>query len=690
MPRSHAALTPGRRGLLACLFVAAALWAAGGAARLPVAMALATLAPGYLVERLLPRPRPHPLARLALWTGLGLSLTPLLYQWLWVFRLPLDDGPLGVLAALLALGALLAAWRDLGPRTRDAEGGPSGEAAIFWLLLGLITALTVWTRFSQIRDLALPAWVDSVHHALLVRVAVESRGVPTALAPYMPVSDLPYHWGYHVIAATLLRLSGLGLPETLLWSGQILNALHAPLAGALALALWRRPGAAIGAALVAGLISTMPAYYVSWGRYTQLTGLLLIPGLAVAWSRGLAGGRGGPWHLAAAAVLLAGLSLIHVRVLAFALALLAALTLVWAAGSSWPALRARAVDILGAGLVAAALGGPWLAALVRRALLPAVARPGGLVLEGGYDALNLAILWVGYNQLLAALAMAALLLGLRARRAAAATIPLWVAALLVLANPRLLGYALPLAGAVLLARGLLGRAPAPALAGAACIAAGVALARVPSTWLINNDAVVISLFLPLGAAIGGGAELLYAAAAGARSPRLRRAAAPAAVALTAAVALWGAWQLRDVVNEGTVLATPADRAAVEWAAANTPPDARFLINAAPWLGAAGRATDGGWWLLPLAGRWTSTPPVIFAYGPVDYVNATVERTRVVENYRPGDEQAILDLIRRDGIGYLYFGPKPGPLRAETFEALPGFRVVYRQDGVTILAVDPRS
>jgi hypothetical protein len=107
MPRSPFELTVGRRLLLAGVFCAAALWAAGPAGRLPAAMALLVLAPGYLVERALPGPRAHPLARFALWVGLGLSLTPLLYQWLWAAGLALPGVALAALAAAVALAALI-------------------------------------------------------------------------------------------------------------------------------------------------------------------------------------------------------------------------------------------------------------------------------------------------------------------------------------------------------------------------------------------------------------------------------------------------------------------------------------------------------------------------------------------------------------------------------------------------------
>ena len=85
-----------------------------------------------------------------------------------------------------------------------------------------------------------------------------------------------------MFVATTVRLAGLPLAPTMLWTGQALNALHGLSVAALATYLWRRPIAGVVAALVVGLLSIMPAYYVSWGRYTQLTGLLLLPPLVAA------------------------------------------------------------------------------------------------------------------------------------------------------------------------------------------------------------------------------------------------------------------------------------------------------------------------------------------------------------------------------------------------------------------------
>lgn len=708
-----ARLSPQRRLLLAVTLTAALVALADASGRMVVMLALLLLAPGYLAERALPAPHPPLLARIAIWIALSFSATTLLYQWAWAGGLALAAPVLWAGVALLAGAALRAAWRDLG--LAPVSVLPSTEAQWAGLLSIVIFALTLWARLAEIEGLAFPPWVDSVHHALLVRVAAESGSAPSSLAPFLPVEALPYHWGYHVFIATLLRLSGLGLVETILLSGQILNALMALTVAGMAGQFWRRPLAAPVAALVVGLVSLMPAYYLSWGRYTQLSGLLLLPGLALAWRAALEG-RGRGWWLISAATL-AGLSLVHFRVLIFALALLGALTLVWALGRPWRAVRGPLLGAVAAGLGAGALTLPWLALLLGRTLLPAVAAEGsGLAGGGSYNAFNRGLLWVGANDLLVALALAGAWLGLRRRTGAAAVVLLWVGLMLLTANPWLLGYLLPAAGLLVLAAGLRRLAPAaPRLgqstAGIASSGAGAsgalrfalitlggallllnpALVQLPYLWLITNDVVVISLFIPLALLIGGGAALLYEGLRRRAGPRLGRALPMVGLALLAGTGVWGQRAVSaSALNPTTVLAMPAERAAIAWAAAQTPPEARFLVNATPWLSTARRGADGGWWLLPLAGRWTTAPPVLFTYGAPEYVRHVNAVNDVIIGYAPGGEQAIFDLIVAEHISHIYLVEGSGPLERAIFVGRPGFRVVYEQDEVTIIAVEPNE
>jgi hypothetical protein len=546
--------------------------------------------------------------------------------------------------------------------------------------------LTGWTRVEQIADLALPAWVDSVHHALMIRVAAEQGQAPYSLRPYLPVDQLPYHWGYHVFVAAAMQLSGLPLGQAMLWIGQILNTLQVLAAAALAAFLWRRPLAGVVAGLVVGLLSIMPAYYVSWGRYTQLTGLLLLPPLAILWHAGLRVPSRG--RLICMAVLLAGLSLIHFRILVFALAFMAASGVAWAFVAGIGPVRACLTFVAASTVLALALAGPWLWLIAVRTLFPAFEQP--QTLAAGEGDLTSGLLWAGHNRILIALALAAALWALARRRRIAAELVGWVAGLALLANPVLVG--------------------------------------LPYVWLITNDVVAISLFLPVGVLLGGGACLLIEwleshtttdecskAAKHDREPgrqgdkeilarhislspflpvwlsRLspvvnrRRLAMRGTALLLVALALWGTWDLRRVINPETILATDADVAAIAWANEHTPADARFLINATSWLGFY-RGIDGGWWLLPLAGRWVSTPPVLYAYGSPDYIGEIQAIGSTVSGLRSGQNQQLDQLIARERITYIYLGVRSGPLKPELFTNNPAFEKVYERDGVTILAV----
>jgi hypothetical protein len=408
----------------------------------------------------------------------------------------------------------------------------------------------------------------------------------------------------------------------------------------------------------------------------------MLPGLAIAWGEALRAGGRGRWALAT--LLLAGLSLVHVRVLIFALALLVAQSIVWGAGQPRAALRARLLPALAMAAGAAAITAPWLWLLARRALLPALSSAGGLVGGGSYNALSASLLWSTQNELLIAAGLLGAWLGLRRRAGAAAMVLIWVALLALEGNPWLIVYLTPGAGALLLIWGLRRRHLPAALAGGGLLLLNPRTVDLPYLWLITNDVVVISLFMPLAVLAGGGAALLYAALPPAR--RWPRAVGIVAAALCLALAGYGAFAQRDVLNQSTVLATAEDRVAIGWAAANTPPDARFLVNSAGWLPTARRGADGGWWLLPLAARWTTAPPVLYTYGAPDYVRHVNAVSDMVAGYRPGGEQAILDLIASERITYIYLGAKGGALKPELFAGRPGFRTIYQQGGVTIIAV----
>lgn len=638
--------TPLRLALASAAVCLALLWQSGPPGALLVVLPLLLLGPGYLAQQWLwPDAPSGPLVRPALWAGLSLSLTALLYLWATTAGLALSRPALQVLAAGAALACAWRLWRAAGarPQPRRPDWASLGAAGVLLALVGL----TVWTRFAQIRGLALPVWVDSLHHALLIRVAAERGQAPLELAPYLPVERLPYHWGYHVFYAALLQLSGVELPDLMLWAGQILGALAAPAAGALAAYLWRRPGAGLAATLVVGLVSIMPAYYLSWGRYTLMLGVLMLPATLIAV---VETARAPTWRRAlCCGLLLAGISLVHFIVFVFVLLWCAAALLAYAPPRGW--WRA-ALALAGAGALVALLTAPWLLLLAGRAQPGTGISATHVAGNSTYNAMPAELLWASNNRLLAALAAAGALLGMLARRRAAAALPLWCLLSVVAANPVWLG--------------------------------------LPYLSFVTNEMVAICMFLPLSTLIGGGAALLDGWLREGQPPALARLWPAAAAAALLGLALWSARGFESVVRADTVLAGPDDRAAIAWVADSTPPEARFLVNTAGWLGNVDRGEDGGWWLLPLAGRQVSTPPVVYTYGQGAYVRDVKRQTAWLRDAKEPAPPQIAAFMRANGYQYVYATVGARLLAPALLLQSGLFEELHRQGRVSILRLRETS
>lgn len=653
---------------------ALALYVAGSLGRFVVAGGVVLFAPGYILwyslrsDLRLPR-----YAAPAIWLGLSLSLIPLVFLWSSAVGLRLLPSILRV--QMLGVG-LLAAWA--WSRTATARPAPRWLTIGFFGLIGLI-GLTRWLEISsmpigativwsqprqalaalgdipaQLRSfqtVGLPLWVDSVHHTLLVRVIGETGRIPTSLEPYLPVPELIYHWGYHTVAATWRAVADLPLATAVLWSGQVLNAAIGLGVYALAAYVLRSPLGGLVAALAVGLFSFMPAYYVTWGRYTQLTGLLLLPSLLIV-SMALAERPRFSWRLVIfTAVLLAGLMLVHYRVLVFYAAFMLpyAALLVLRRPRSIGALIGRFAAV---SLAAALLALPWVLIVVRRVAARFANTPSALAGSDSYNGLDLGLLRVGHADTLYIIAAIGVVLALARWRWRVVSVALWIGLLFVIANPTIFG--------------------------------------LPSSWFINNHSVAITIFMPVGVLVGGCVQqVLYWLRRW--SPTIvRRAIGPIGVTAFVALAIVGTWQMRTIINQQTVLAQPSDIEALEWAATNTPPDARFLVNTTHWLNGSYRGTDAGWWLLPIAGRWVSTPPAMYIYGSADYKRAVEAYNQRVAALQPADQTQLRQLIRDGQITHVFIGStSQGPLRADLLLSDPLFEPIYEANGAVILAVrDP--
>jgi hypothetical protein len=537
------------------------------------------------------------------------------------------------------------------------------------LALGmLILALVLW-RFYQARNLALPAWVDPVHHTLVVRIFYEYGGVPSDFLSYFP-APFYYHYGFHLIAALFAFWSRLPAHDSVLWFGQVVNAAvalsvyraayiftmsAAPAGkGRIDSIRWQASAVGISAVVLVGFVFQMPAYYLSWGRYTMLTGLILLgPTLAAIWEAWHEQARKEAWLRVA--LLMAAMCLTHYFILLL-VGLFLVLVFFWGVVKSFrfPERRIVLLRLVFWCTLGVLVASPWLWRVLQAELQSAPVRvvtpfeQDQTAWKGAVDYLKYIVYLIGprHNHILMGMAGAALLASLRRPHLHLVTV--WALLLTFLSSPWGLRFS-----------------------------------------PFRPDHFAIVLFFPAAVLL---ADLLVLGAAAVSSLAKTDTPWPArvqTVTLVFVLALFVAWGLREtnnIVNPVTMIGLHSDAAALEWVKENTPPDARFYINSTPWIGATYRGVDGGYWLLPYTGRASLLPPSLYVWGEDAYVqqvkDLTIRSTKV-----QGCTPDFWDLVRDGNLTYIYLRQGVGNLQPEALENCPRLNLRYQQDGVFIYEIN---
>lgn len=522
------------------------------------------------------------------------------------------------------------------------------QGRLGYLILALIfLVLLVW-RFYQIREIRLPLWVDSIHHVQVVLTFLENGGIPENLEPSMPV-PFYYHYAFHALAAVLTFFSRLSPPEAVLYFGQVINAAIAMGVYRLGKALWgdwRR--AALSTILVA-FVTQMPAYYVTWGRYTLLTGMLLLT-LSMASALDIVNKGVSKKRLITFSLLTAGILLTHY----FASALLALFLVVLGIYVLLENLRNRVrpawdtwLPMGLAALTGLLVASPWLFRMWGFA-------SGGVKLvaiQPTLEAINelyfpeyLTYLWrlLGptRNQALLFAALPGLVISLIRKRTR--VFGVWTIILCILSLP-------------------VGFHVAP----------------------FRPDHTVIVLFLPNAILL---ADLLVSIIDW--SPIEKLSSIKVAVVLLGFTLLvgWGIFDTRSVINSATILATGDDLEALDWIEDNTPPDARFGINIVHWQYGSYRGVDGGWWVTPLTGRWAILPNVLYVMGGDEYaqqINSVAEKFSRLTSCTP----EFWEIVQEEELTHLYISVNKGSLQPDQLQDCPGVKLIFNNESVYLYQIE---
>ncbi len=519
------------------------------------------------------------LSRLAIAGAVSIALRPLLLLWCWTFAIPAGAWSAWV-PAVLGAGVLAgrARQRRSHPAPHARLGAGVGRVDV---LLGLVVALTIASRWIAVRGLLVPAWGDSVQHTMITQLLIENAGLFQSWAPYAPMESLTYHFGFHAMAAAWAEITGTDAPAAVLWVGQVTGVVAVLSLYPLTLQLTggNRAAGAV-ALLVAGLLSPMPAFYASWGRYTQLAGQALLPIfvllLDVVW---FDPDRSPRTRLGILMFLLAGLCLTHYRVSLLA----ATAVVVWPLAGLWRWRHARGewlrrtAGATAAGIAALLLIVPWLAVLDDGLLIPVYGKIASIA-PTAFSFADALRAWssipAGASAFGIIVVILAVAVGMALRERAVLLILAWCALALVATNPFLLG--------------------------------------LPGMGFVTNFAIGIAAYIPASILIGS--ALVHTFPWFERRPGGRALLAGALVIAAAA----GFTARAKPVARDFQLLTAADLRGFEWIREHTPPDAHFQVNVSlAYGGKTAVGTDAGWWLPLLANRSSTLPPLLYASERMD-------------------------------------------------------------------------
>ena len=625
------------------------------------------LIPGYAMVRLFNLHNRYPAAeQLSFSVGMSIATIPIIYLYTTNLGISLTHRLIQVIGLMFLL-IIIATWvkdRSYLPVIRLIK-----QPNIFiqrlihtnilqrylpFSLLLCILVITLIGRIVMVRDLATPAWVDSIHHGLITRLILVHGTLPQNYQPYMDIESTLYHPGFHSTLATFINLSGMNIQDGMLFWGQILNPAMALGVYLLAVTLSRKQSVGLFAALIASTFTAMPAYYTSWGRYPQLSGLIILPipfALFIATDNHM-DKKATVKLLLCGAIAITGLFLVHYRVVAFLACLFIAWIITKAIQSRSNVIRFTIPyinQILVLIMLTLLISSAWLLPALRDTILPRVSPNNASASLNFFSDFSWHYLTPIFGKHVIAMAALGILWALYKNNALAGTIVGWVVLLFFLAN--------------------------------------LSALNLPGGSFINNSSVTIMLFMPLSVAAGYLIDQVAVLWNKLITNRSSFIVYLTILAITAIPSLKGSQQLLSILNPTTLLSRQADLTAINWIDDNIPDEEIILINPFFWGYGLFAGSDGGAWISTIAGNQTVPPPVLYGLGSETQKEYTNQICSEVIRLGSSPEELWNYLLSTD-IEYIYTGARGGVISSASLSDNPHFEVVYHRQNTWLFRIIP--
>ncbi len=606
---------------------------------------------------------------LALTSGLSVAIYPILLLWGNVIGLKFGPGiilALLILSGLSLIGKIYFRFRQDSSRSvLEAENVRSNLIGLKNTLLSppillfwLIFLLSAGVRIFVVRGQEVPLWQDSYHHSMISQLIVDNGGLFNSWEPYAPIKSFSYHFGFHTFVAMYHWLTDSNtIFQSVLATGQLMNLLTVLMAFLLGRRFGGSDWAGTFAALITGLLSEHPMFYANWGRYTQLTGQVILPLMMILTWLAFKTQKLNYKMLALLTLGLAGLALTHYRVLFFYPCFVAALLLVkWVqADGALRSLRRPLLYSIFTAIGSLIIVAPWLWRIVGSRLWDIhstiiAEKSGREVAEAITIHPSIFDFMMPSIVIMAALGV---VWGCWQRQPGILAVAGWTLGLLVLANPHFL--------------------------------------YLPGTDTVTYFAVLIAGYLPLS--IVAGFTLSEIARKG-------QSFHPVVGWCIVVLALWagtvGLQARVSSIEYGNGMVTKPDLAAMEWIKENTPTNATFWINARVGYVSLVVGTDAGWWIPLLTGRQGFILPMIADTERIDPPDHTAQIYELYQRISAKQfDLAKLWRLQRDvGITHIYVGQRRGEVWRGSEQSIDPlllnnssyYKTLYHQDQVWIFAL----
>ena len=600
--------------------------------------------------------------RVALSIGISLSFIAVLVTWTSQFGFKWNSFSVWFFVIMIALlMGVMAINRNRGfINLKNIHFGPKWFLNILLLLI-FIFSLSI--RLIMVRDLATPAWVDSVHHALIGRLIYETGAIPQSYSPLLNIQTANYHSGFHSNFAFFLWLSGLDIPKALLIFGQFLNALMVFSSYLFAITFTRSRLAGILAALATGVFTPMPAYFTSWGRYTQLAGLVILPASfallyfilnqRVKTKIDLTLRPGKPNSLATfllAGLVCGGLFLTHYRVMVFLAALVLSFLLIslflWAKkrkAQRWIVNTSIYIFLLT--LISIGFSYPWWPSSISTLFKPSLVW-GNVTKIKVFSDFSWSLLTSASGIYILVISGAGMAWAIWKREIFPWIFIIWVSFLFFFANLGALG--LPLNG------------------------------------FVNNMSVTISLFLPIACLFGYLLGWIIDGWGNILPSRVTKYYQVIVFGIFTFLSFFAAPAILTIINPTTIISRHADLEAIDWLNYHLPRFEKVLINPFSWGYGIYAGGDGGYWISAITNHPTDPPPVLYGLD----VNTSTIASEMSQNViqTNGNPEKIYQMMVSKDIKYLFLGAKGGIFSPQAFLNSPLYQNIYSENGTWIFKV----